>query len=208
MSKGRFFVVTLVACVLSVACLFLLCRPRCSSLLTPHSSVLGSWLSIVGPAFGWPSSPGQTTKDEGQRTSVTRPLFGSGDRVEITVPPNKDTVRIRVTPDLKVRVSPCSSAIVSVRRPLIRFRPTLHLTALASGLDIHSLAFGVKVRPIEIGRFGLAGYVTSKGPGAGLDCRLFGNLSFDAVYLWCVEKFTPLPVPLAPAFYLGVSLRL
>jgi len=210
MSKTRQAVVALVICVLSVACLISLCRPQCKR------PTLGSWLGISGPSFSWPSIPSAPSLQTANCKLQTS-LFGpADDYLDITVLPSTETTHIRVTPDLVPHFSDSGSAHRSsfiVHRSLIRFRPSLHLSVLFEPLAVSrkpsaSFAFGLKIRPVEVGRFGLAGYVTSKGPGAGLDCRLLGNLSADAVCLWRVDKFTPLPVPLTPALYLGISLRL
>jgi hypothetical protein len=151
-------------------------------------------------------------------------LFGpAGDQVEIVVPPNPDTVRILVNPDLSVSVSPCSSSVIVLRRhSLIRFKPTLHACALFAlspfqPLSLRGWSFGLKFRPVEIGRFGLAAYAclspvsgppSSVAPafGPGLDFRLIGNLSADAAYLWGLQ--TANCKLQTPALYLGLSLRL
>jgi len=207
MNKCRSLVVAALVLALVAACLLALCRPQCKA------PTLGSWLGISGPWFAWPFGETKTPTEtkETQETKVTRTLVGSGDELIITVPPNKDTVRIRVDEKLHVVAIP-ESAITVVRRvPLIRFRPTLHVSVLAppaSFLTPRSYASGAKLRAVEIGRFGITGYVTSKGPGAGVDCRVLGNLSLDAACIWRIDRWALPPAPMARTLYVGLSLRL
>jgi hypothetical protein len=217
MSKTRQAVVALVICVLSVACLISLCRPQCKR------PTLGSWLGISGPSFSWPSIPSAPSLQTANCKLQTS-LFGpSDDQLRITVPPNKDTVRILVDEKLRTSIlSPQSSVLsppISVlrRHSLIRFRPSLHLCVLAplsSLLSPHSFGLALKLRPVELGRFGLAGYAGLSGlrspvtpvVGIGLDYRLIGNLSFDSACLWGLQ--TANCKLQTASLYLGLSLRL
>ena len=208
MSRLRPYLVPFIVSVLFVACVLALFRPRCSS----PSSVLRSAISnltsgLVGGA------PRSSTPVSGPSSSVSHPLFGTGNDLLITVPPSRDTVRIIVNDKLHVVAVPESSVSVLRRSPLIRFHPTLHACALLNcstfqSSNLRGWAFGLKARVVEVGRFGLTGYVTNKGPGAGLDCRLVGNLSADVACIWRVDSFKPLPGPLSPTLFLGFSIRL
>lgn len=206
MNKFRSLIAAALVVALVIACLFALCRPQC------QRPTLGSWLSVVGPAFGWTSSS-PTPDPRPPIPTITHTLVGTGDDVIITVPPNEETVRIRVDEKLHVVATPESSVTVVRRVPLIRFRPTVHVCALASPTDLtdwtyRRIAVGLKVRAVEVGRFGLAGYVTSKGPGVGLDCRLVGGLSVDAALIWRIDRWALPPTPMARTAYVGLSLRL
>jgi hypothetical protein len=211
----------LLVAALGFIALLVLLRPRC-----PRPT-LGSWLSLVGPSgVSWPSAVSRQPLAVPVRTT----LFGpSEDQLIITVPPNPDTVRILVGPDLLPRpigpISPIGPIPFSAvrRHSLIRFRPSVHLCVLfepsaVSRKPLAGFAAGLKLRPVELGRFGLAGYVCLSStkstssttsisvlPGLGLDYRLLGNLSADAAILWRISSF---PSSFSPQPYLGLSLRL
>ena len=102
-------------------------------------------------------------------------------RLEIIIPPSKDTTKLLVPGGEEVYVKPESAnVIVTLTRPaLIRISPTLHFTAVS---DFKTIGFGFKLRIIEVWRFGVCGYyVNSMGPGAGIDLRIISNLSVDAI---------------------------
>jgi hypothetical protein len=102
-------------------------------------------------------------------------------RLEIIVPPSKDTTKLLIPGGEEVYVKPESAnVIVTLTRPaLIRIAPTLHFTAVS---DFKTIGFGLKLRVIEIWRFGACGYyVNGMGPGAGIDLRIISNLSIDAI---------------------------
>ncbi|MCX7731619.1 MAG: hypothetical protein N2248_00415 [candidate division WOR-3 bacterium] len=155
----------------------------------------------------------------------SRPLIGTRDQLLITVPPSRETTKIviddRLIPSLPQPrptpqpstpgLSPQSQPIFLRRTPLIRFHPTFHFVALStfnSDGFFNSCAFGIKLRPIEIQKFGIAGYLTHKGPGLGIDFRLISNLSCDAACIWRIDSWRPLPSPLRKTLYIGLSIRL
>ena len=214
MSKTRQAVVALVICVLSVACLISLCRPQCKR------PTLGSWLGISGPSFSWPSIPSAPSLQTANCKLQTS-LFGpADDYLDITVLPSMETTHIRVTPDLvphPLDSASLHSSLFTLHHSLIRFRPSLHLCVLAplsSLLSPHSFGLALKLRPVELGRFGLAGYAGLSGlrspvtpvVGIGLDYRLIGNLSFDSACLWGLQ--TANCKLQTASLYLGLSLRL
>ena len=188
---------------------FLCIRPRCPR--PSAADIVSSLIGPIGPISPIPSS---------SPVHLVTTLFGSAsDQLRITIPPNPDTVRLAVGPDLvPCPIGPMSPIgpipFSAVRRSaLIRFRPTFHLSVLLNPSSFQpfstsSWALGLKLRPLEVWRFGLAGYLTTKGPGVGLDYQLIGNLSADAACLWRIDHWFPWPAPFARTLYVGLSLRL
>lgn len=102
-------------------------------------------------------------------------------RLEIIVPPSKDTTKLLVPGGEEVYVKPESANVIvtKIQPALIRISPTLHFTVVS---DFKAIGYGLKLRVIEIWRFGACGYyVNGMGPGAGIDLRLISNLSVDAI---------------------------
>ncbi len=102
-------------------------------------------------------------------------------RLEILVPPSQDTTKLLVPGGEEVYVKPESAHVIvtKIRPALIRISPTLHFCVVS---DFKTLGYGLKLRVIEIWRFGACGYyVNGMGPGVGVDFRIISNLSLDAM---------------------------
>uniref|UniRef100_A0A7C6A8A7 Uncharacterized protein n=1 Tax=candidate division WOR-3 bacterium TaxID=2052148 RepID=A0A7C6A8A7_UNCW3 len=112
-------------------------------------------------------------------------LFGTQkSELAIKIPPQPKPVELKVTEDLKVFPKTSDSSEIKKSYTLIRFHPTFHLTVLCAPFTIlqtKNFEFfpGLKLRFLEIWRFGTATYLTTKGPGLGIDFAIISNLSFD-----------------------------
>lgn len=109
---------------------------------------------------------------------IKRRLFGQDKkpRLEITIPPYKDTIRLRIPGGEMVYGLPEDAQLHVVKYPpaFIRMKPSFHLSGLT---DFSEVYFGVKIRVLEIWRFGLCGYIATCGPGIGCDFQLISNVS-------------------------------
>lgn len=108
-------------------------------------------------------------------------LFGQEiePRVEITIPPQKDTVKIRVPGGKEVYGLPQGAEISVTKIPpaLIRLKPSVHACVLT---DLKGIDGGIKLRLLEVWRFGACGYLATCGIGAGADLRIVSNVSVGA----------------------------
>jgi len=118
-------------------------------------------------------------------------LFGTGDKpiLEITIPPSEDTIRLKIPGAERVYGLPADVQlqVVKIPPPIIRFKPTFHLTGITDFSKVH---FGLKIRVVEIWRFGLCGYVAMCGPGVGCDFQVISNISIGVVRTidkWMIE---------------------
>jgi len=118
-------------------------------------------------------------------------FFGTGDKptLEITIPPSQDTIRLKIPGGERVYGLPenVQLQVVKIPPPIIRFKPTFHLTGIidlpvrCTQTGFSKIHFGLKIRVIEIWRFGLCGYVAMCGPGVGCDFQVISNISIGVV---------------------------
>lgn len=122
---------------------------------------------------------------------IKQSLIGRGDKpiIEIVIPPSDDSTRLRIPGGETVYGFPEDGKIqiTKYQPPVIRLRPTFHLTGLT---DFSGVFYGLKVRVVEVWRFGLCGYIATCGPGVGGDFRVISNISIGGVRTlnkWFVE---------------------
>jgi len=97
-------------------------------------------------------------------------------RLEITIPPCLDTVRLRIPGGEEVFGLPETAQMQVVKIPpaIIRLHPSFHICGLT---DFLRFGVGLKVRLVEVWRFGACGYITTVGPGIGIDFQVISNIS-------------------------------
>ncbi|MGB3341321.1 MAG: hypothetical protein WBB37_07565 [bacterium] len=122
---------------------------------------------------------------------IKQPLVGTEEKptIEIVIPPSDDTTRLRIPGGETVYGLPADAniQITKYQPPVIRLRPTFHITGLT---DFSQIYFGLKIRVVEVWRFGLCGYIAICGPGVGCDFRVISNVSIGGVRTlnkWFVE---------------------
>lgn len=176
------WIVSGVIAVLAVACLFYLiitlrgCKNMVETVTAPFEKKEDrTW---IDPGTGLP-------------TPIVKPVvkqrwFGQDDepRLEIVIPPSDDTTKLRIPGGEEVYAQSSGDSAVNIKvtkinPAIVRLRPSLHVCAV---YNFKTVGFGIKVRALEIWRFGAAGYfVNNIGFGAGVDLRLISNVSIDAV---------------------------
>jgi len=122
----------------------------------------------------------------------TKPkLFGGSEEswLEVIIPPSEDTIRLRIPEGEEVYGLPENAEFKVIKhpKPIIRVKPSFHLIGAT---DFSKIYFGIKIRAVEIWRFGICGYVTTGGPGIGCDFHLVSNVSigaFRTLNKWCGE---------------------
>ena len=114
---------------------------------------------------------------------IKPPLIGRDEkpRLEITIPPHEDTIRLQIPGGEAVYGLPENAElhVVKIPAPIIRMNPNFHLTGLT---DFRKFYVGLKIRFVTIWRFGMCGYLAICGPGVGCDFQIFSNVSIGAVY--------------------------
>jgi hypothetical protein len=125
----------------------------------------------------------------------TTKLFGKEKtHLDISIPPHPKKIDLKVTENLQVYPAKAKDSLeirnskLEIKRSytLIRFHPTLQLCVLfplTTNIQQLTTIPGLKLRFLEIWRFGTAAYLTTKGPGLGIDFALISNLSLDYVRL-------------------------
>lgn len=118
-------------------------------------------------------------------------LFGGSEEswLEVIIPPSDDTTRLRIPEGKEVYGLPADAKLEVIKhpKPIIRLNPSFHVTGAT---DFSKIYFGVKIRVIEIWRFGICGYMTTCGLGVGCDFHLVSNISIGMMRTmnkWCGE---------------------
>jgi hypothetical protein len=118
-------------------------------------------------------------------------LFGGSEKswLEVIIPPSADTVRLRIPEGEEVYGLPENAQLEVIKHPeaIIRLKMSFHITGAT---DFSKPYFGIKLRVMEIWRFGICGYMTTGGPGIGCDFHLVSNVSigaFRTMDKWCGE---------------------
>jgi len=174
------WIVSGVIAVLAVICLFYLvitlrgCKNMIKDVTKPIEEIADqNWID-----------PGTLLPTPEVKPIVKQRWFGQDDepRLEITIPPSDDTVKLRIPGGEAVYAQGGDSLkikVVKINPALIRLKPSLHVCAV---YNFKTVGFGIKVRALEIWRFGITGcFVNNMGFGAGVDLRLISNISVDVV---------------------------
>jgi len=174
------WIVSGVIAVLAIVCLFYLvitlrgCKHMVEDVTKPFEKKADQ--SFINPETGEPVQP--------VKSVIKQRWIGQDDepRLEITIPPSEDTTKLWIPGGEKVYViagEDSAIKVVKINPALIRLKPSLHVCAI---YNFKTVGFGIKIRALEIWRFGIAGYfVDNMGFGAGVDLRLISNVSIDAV---------------------------
>lgn len=140
-------------------------------------------------------SPGSKQEDpvwgKPRAMKIKPKLFGGSEKswLEVIIPPSDDTTRLRIPEGKEVYGLPADAELKVIKhpKPIVRLKPSFHITGATDFSDVY---FGVKLRVIEIWRFGVCGYMTTCGPGIGCDFHLVSNISvgaFRTMDKWCGE---------------------
>jgi hypothetical protein len=192
-------IITLISIIIiSVVCLFI--ARSCDHIVNPPAASQGVRATV----------PARTPDNSVPVTTSYKLISSSNPSLDLTIPPNKDTLKFRITDQVVIArdsVSKQSQISVIKRTSIIRYHPTLHFTVLippdifSAGSATSAVNLGLKCRVLEIWRFGTCAYLTTSGIGAGIDFKLISNLSLDYAQLLTFKSLTFKP-------YLGLSLKL